>query len=96
MGGAILAAVTVPAGRVRGLEEIFHEDQVTARGLVSTPQIDGLDRPVHVPALSFVASGKATTATRVPATLGADTDEVPGGLGYDRGAIEGLRTAGAI
>lgn len=93
---AILAEVTVPAGRVRGLEEILHEDQIAARGLMSTLEIEGLDRPVHVPALSFVANGKATTATRVPAALGADTDEVLGGLGYDREAIEGLRKAGAI
>lgn len=93
---AVLAEVTVPAGRVRGLEEILHEDQIAARGLMSTLEIDGLDRPVHVPALSFVANGEATTATRVPSALGADTDEVLDALGYDKGAIEGLRKAGAI
>lgn len=93
---AILAEVAVPAGRVRGLEEILHEDQIAARGLMSTLDIDGLDRPVHVPALSFVANGQATTATRVPSALGADTDEVLSTLGYDKVTIEGLRKAGAI
>ena len=92
----ILEAATVPAGRVRGLEEILHEDQVAARGLMSTLEIDGLDRPVHVPSLSFVANGEATTASRVPSALGADTDEVLAGLGYDDGARDALRRAGAI
>ena len=81
---------------MRGLEEILHEDQIAARGLMSTLDIDGLDRPVHVPALSFVANGQATTATRVPSALGADTDEVLSTLGYDKVTIEGLRKAGAI
>lgn len=93
---AILAEVTVPAGRVRGLEEILHEEQIAARGLMSTLEIDGLDQPVHVPALSFIANGEATTATHVPSALGADTDEVLGALGYDESAIESLRKAGAI
>jgi formyl-CoA transferase len=93
---AILADATVPAGRVRGLEEILHEDQIAARGLMSTLEIDGLDRPVHVPALSFVANGKPTPATSAPSVLGADTDVVLGALGFDDGAIEGLRKAGVI
>ena len=92
----ILADVTVPAGRIRGLEEILHEDQIAARGLMSTLEIEGIDRPVHVPSLSFVANGKATTATRVPSELGADTDAVLGALGYDDGAIASLRNAGKI
>lgn len=93
---AILAEVAVPAGRIRGLEEILHEDQVAARGLMSTLQIEGLDRPVHVPSLSFVANGQPTTATSAPAGLGADTDAVLGSLGLDDDAIEGLRKAGVI
>ena len=93
---AILADVSVPAGRVRGLEEILHEEQITARGLMSTLEVDGLDRPVHVPSLSFIANSQATIATRAPSALGADTDEVLAALGYDDTARESLRKAGVL
>lgn len=91
-----LAEVAVPAGRVRGLEEILHEDQIAARGLMSTLDIDGMDGPVHVPSLSFVANGNPTTTTGVPAGLGADTDAVLSGLGLAQGDIDDLRKAGVI
>lgn len=92
----VLAEVAVPAGRVRGLEEILQEDQIAARCLMSTLDIEGMDRPVHVPALSFIANGQATTASRIPAALGADTESVLGSLGYDVSTIEIFRKTGVI
>lgn len=88
----------VAAGRVCRLEfeEILGDDQIAARGLMSMLEIEDLDRPVQIPALSFVANGKATTATRVPSPLSADTKEVLGGLVYDEVTIKGLRKARTI
>ena len=93
---SLLEEVSVPAGRVRGLDEILHEEQVAARGLMSTMEIDGLDHLVHLPSLSFRANGAATTATRAPSGLGADTDKVLADLGYDDAARDSLRRSGAI
>lgn len=93
---SLLAEVSVPAGRVRGLDEILHEEQVAARGLMSTMEIDGLDHLVYLPSLSFRANGAATTATRAPSGLGADTDKVLADLGYDDAARDSLRRSGAI
>lgn len=86
----------VPAGRVRGLEEILHEEQIAARGLMTTLSIEGVEEEVYVPSLSFRANGAAITAAHAPAALGEDTDEVLNSLGYDGEVREALRAVGTI
>jgi crotonobetainyl-CoA:carnitine CoA-transferase CaiB-like acyl-CoA transferase len=91
---AALDAADVPNGPVLALDEVMADPQVPARGLVQQVahgaathpalrlpfRFDGLDDPEPAPA---------------PA-LGADTDAVLAGLGYDAARIAALREEGAI
>lgn len=91
-----LEAVSVPAARVRGLDEVLREDQIRARGLLSEVRIEGFDSPVHVPNLSFLANGTACAPTFPPSELGQDTEEVLRNLGFDDARLEALRAAETI
>lgn len=92
----MLNAVAVPAGRVRGLDEILAEDQIASRALMSEVHVEGHDAPVYVPALSFKGNGTTSPATTPPAELGADTDTVLGALGYKADRLATLRAEGVI
>lgn len=93
---AVLDAAQVPAGRVRGLDEVLSEDQVRARDLVKEIHVEAIDRSVFVPGLSFKGNGANATPRSAPPVLGADTDEVLRGLGVDQSELEDLRAAGVI
>lgn len=92
----VLAQADVPAAKVRGLDEVLAEDQVRARQLTSEFLVDGYDRPVHVPTMSFKANGANNAPQTPPAILGADTEEVLGSVGISPEQIQALRDAGVI
>jgi formyl-CoA transferase len=72
----IMAAVDVPAARIRGLEEILADPHVAVRKLLCELHLDGHDGPIHVPSLSFTANGQPITPLSPPPTLGSDTESV--------------------
>ena len=72
----ILSNATVPAARIRGLDEVLNEDHLRERGLTSTTMVPGHDRPVHVVNLSFKANGEVAAPRRPAAGLGADTRDI--------------------
>ncbi|MEM6488838.1 MAG: CoA transferase [Pseudomonadota bacterium] len=93
---AVLSAASVPAGRIRALDEILAEEHIATRGLTSPIEIDEYDRPIHIPAMTFKANGQNHPNTRRPSKLGADTDEVLTAAGFSPDELQRLRDAGVI
>lgn len=93
---AVLAAVAVPAGRIRTLDQILAEPQIANRRLTSEMNVDVADWPVHVPTLGFKIGGQAQTARRPAPKLGSDTAEILAKIGVDDERIGKLRDAGVI
>lgn len=92
----LLEHSTVPAARVRSLDEVVKEDQFAARDLISEMNIAGHAAPVHVPNLPFKANGANLHPAQAPSTLGADTDAVLKGAGIDAETIAKMRADGTI
>ncbi|MEL6335201.1 MAG: CoA transferase [Pseudomonadota bacterium] len=93
---AVLSAASVPAGRIRSLDEILAEEHVATRGLTSAVEIAEYDRPIHIPAMTFKANGQNHPNTRAPSHLGADTEEVLSAAGFTAEDLQRLRQTGAI
>jgi crotonobetainyl-CoA:carnitine CoA-transferase CaiB-like acyl-CoA transferase len=88
-----LAALHVPAARMRDLGEALALDQVAHRGLLhrfdAGPEVD---RPLTVPVAGFrFADGGGPRADTPPRALGADTDAVLAELGLGPDEIAALR-----
>ncbi|ASM70991.1 MULTISPECIES: CaiB/BaiF CoA transferase family protein [Roseobacteraceae] len=92
----ILAEAAVPAGRIRGLDEMLAEPQVAARGLTREIRIDGHDGPIHIPTMSFKANGENSTSDLMPRSLGADTEAVLRAAGISQEKLDALRSANII
>ena len=91
-----LSAASVPAGRVRSLDEILGEAHIATRGLTSEIEIDEYHRPIHVPAMTFKANGQNHPHTQKPSHLGEDTETVLADAGFTPDEIARLRSTGAI
>ena len=74
---AELAARRVPASEVRGLAQLFHDEQVRANGLVQTVEQPGVG-PVRLLGSVFKVDGEATATGRPAPPLDAHADEVLG------------------
>jgi crotonobetainyl-CoA:carnitine CoA-transferase CaiB-like acyl-CoA transferase len=87
----------VPACRVRTMGEALADPQIASRGVLhrheSAPGIDG---SFTVPVAAFKFAHDGPRVDRPPPMFGQHNDEVLAELGYDRAAIERLRTAGVI
>ncbi len=92
----LLETSGVPAARVRSLDEVVREDQFAARDLISEMQIAGYSAPVHVPNLPFKADGANRHPSQAPSSLGADTEAVLSGAGFDTAALARMRSMGVI
>ena len=92
----ILATAAVPAGRVRGMDEILAEPQIAVRGLTHEIRVEGHNAPVHIPAMSFKANGRISTPDLPPPTLGADTEAVLQAAGVSREQFDMLRRAKVV
>ncbi|MGB3407672.1 MAG: CaiB/BaiF CoA-transferase family protein [Jannaschia sp.] len=85
----------VPAGPINTIPEVFAEPQVQARGMVGTlPHPEAGDVPQVFGPIRFRQS--AFRPDRAPPTLGADTDDILSGLGYDPAQIDRLRSDGTV
>jgi formyl-CoA transferase len=92
---ATLAAAEVPASRIYSVADMFADPQFLAREMLHTVKLpDGRDcrMPGVVPKLSDTPGGSEW----IGPALGAHTDAVLAGLGYDEARIAALRAAGAI
>ncbi|MEM6634606.1 MAG: CoA transferase [Pseudomonadota bacterium] len=92
----LLSKASVPAGRVRSLDEILSEEHIAARGLTSETRIEEYDRPIHIPAMTFKANGQNHPTSSTASHLGEDTMAVLSDAGFSSNDIERLRAAGAI
>ncbi len=90
-----LETAKVPCGPINGLNEVFDDPQVQARGMtVAVPH-------PHQPALELVASPMKLSATpvtvrRAPPLLGQHTDEVLAELDLDATERQRLRALGVV
>jgi crotonobetainyl-CoA:carnitine CoA-transferase CaiB-like acyl-CoA transferase len=94
---AELEAAGLPAGPVYTPQQALDDPQAEAMGIFR--RIDdypGLPRPAPVPDLPLQFSRSPAGITRRPPTLGEHTEEILLSLGYDAGAIGGLRARGVI
>lgn len=92
---AILAAAEVPSSRVYSVVDMFADPQFIARQMFESAKLpDGRDfvLPGIVPKLSATPG----ETNWIGPELGAHTDEVLAGLGYDSARIAELRRNGAI
>ncbi|SER09657.1 CaiB/BaiF CoA transferase family protein [Thalassovita taeanensis] len=91
-----LAKAAVPAGRIRSLDEMLAEPQVSVRGLTREIHVEGHEGPIHIPTMSFKVNGENSTSDLVPQLLGADTETVLRAAGYSQAKLDALRTANVI
>ena len=92
-----LAAADVPAGKIRGLEEILRHPHLAGRNLLlRLDGAPGIDRQIVVPNVGFKLGGAEAFALRPPPLPGADTHDVLRELGYGETEIEALAASGAI
>jgi crotonobetainyl-CoA:carnitine CoA-transferase CaiB-like acyl-CoA transferase len=92
----VLSNHQVPAARVRGLDEVLAEEQVHARGLMTSFTVPEHDRPIQVPTMSFKANGTNTPPQSIPSRLGADTDHALTDIGLTAAEIESYRLNGVL
>ncbi len=87
----------VPAGEVLDVPSILEHEQIQSRGFLQRfENVQGLDKDVQVVRAGFrYASGDPASKTPPP-SLGADTHDILGSLGYSAEAISNLEAAGAI
>ncbi|MDQ8028491.1 MAG: CaiB/BaiF CoA-transferase family protein [Brevundimonas sp.] len=77
---AMLEAAGVPCGPVNTIDQVFEEPQAVHRGLEVQQTRADLDGPVRTVASPIRMSKTPVSYDRAPPALGADTDEVLGGL----------------
>lgn len=92
----LLDQADVPAARVRGLDEVMSEPQVSARDLMYEIQVEGYERGIHIPTMSFKANGENAVPRTPPSELGGDTEEVLIAAGVSLERVGVLREAGVI
>jgi len=91
----LLQSDDVCAGPVLDVDEVVRDPQLVHRGLfgeVAHPTLG----PIPQVAFPVKLSASPARMDTAPPALGADTDEILAGLGYDRDAIAALRRDGAI
>jgi len=92
-----LAGADVPAGKVRGLQEILHHPHLSSRDLLlGIDGVPGIDRDINVPNVGFKLGGKMQFKMRPPPRPSANTREVLLELGYGEPEIEALELSGAV
>ena len=93
----ILIEAGLPVARVRSINEALASDQVASRGIVGSFPSDYSKHGELKPAVApFLCDVDGPTVSGTPAELGRDTDEVLAELGYDGGAVAGLRERGVV
>jgi crotonobetainyl-CoA:carnitine CoA-transferase CaiB-like acyl-CoA transferase len=92
---AALEAAKVPGGPINGLDEVFVDPQVQARGM-TVSMSHPLAGEVRLVASPIKLSGTPVQYRRAPPLLGEHTDEVLRELGLDAAEIATLRADAVI
>ena len=96
---AILQAHELPYAPIRRPEELFDDDHLLATGgLADITLPDGAraGQSVKAPLFPFTLDGQRPGVRLDPPTLGAHTDALLAGLGYDPAAVRALRASRAV
>ncbi|MGH6980160.1 MAG: CaiB/BaiF CoA transferase family protein [Stellaceae bacterium] len=91
-----LAKAKVPAGKVRNLLETMTHPHVVERGFFNTTDVPGLKEPATLAGTGFQFAHDGPVRKNAVPTLGQDSEEVLGELGFDTGAIDAMRRGGTI
>ncbi|MBS1188402.1 MAG: L-carnitine dehydratase/bile acid-inducible protein [Rhodocyclaceae bacterium] len=92
---AALEKAEVPASRVYSVADMFADPQFLARQMIETARLpDG--REFRIPGVVPKLSATPGSTEWLGAALGAHTDEVLAGLGYDDERIARMRADGAV
>ncbi|ASY65343.1 CAIB/BAIF family protein (plasmid) [Sinorhizobium sojae CCBAU 05684] len=87
----------IPAARVRQLKEALADPQIESRPLLHKHAAPGTSTDgLVVPVAGFTMSDSAPGLSFPPQPLGAQTEEILRGIGFDSADIESLRAEGAI
>ncbi len=92
---AVLAAASVPSGKIYTIADIAADPHYLARGMISQVTMDDgstLSVPGIVPKLSLTPGGHRRNAPR----LGQDTDDVLREMGLTAQQIEALKARGIV
>ena len=91
-----LVASGVPAGRVLSVPDVLAHPHLASREFVRELSVPGEAQPQRVTRAGFrLSDGDAAPNAPAPA-LGADTERLLAGLGFDAAAIDQLRADGVI
>ena len=83
--------------RIPNLNPLRDEVLLELRGLIADfADVDGIGRDISVVRTGFRTDGKPMKVTTPPPALGQDNEHLLHELGYDKVAIERLRTEGVI
>ncbi|MDP2207108.1 MAG: CoA transferase, partial [Alphaproteobacteria bacterium] len=94
---AALEKRAVPCGPVNTLDQVFADEQVQARGMVTPMQHPLSNAPVNLIASPVKFSETPVSYRRAPPPLGADTDDVlKAELGLSETEILNLRQQGVV
>ena len=92
---SMLRAAGAPCSELNSVADMLAHEQVVAAQIVRSLPVS--DHPDHrVVALPVKIGGVRGSPFEQPPELGADTDRVLGGLGYDHHQLAAFRAAGAI
>ncbi len=87
----------VPSGAVFTVPDILEHPQIAGRGMIARFEaVPGAEREVRVLRTGVKLDGTAPAAAAPPPLLGADNEEIYGGLGLSEAEIETLKREGAI
>jgi len=93
----LLNAAGVPAGPVYTVPQALAHPQIRDRGMVGGfEKVPGVGRDIRLVRTGFKMNGEAPSVDKPPPQLGEHTREILEELGYDSGAIQEMREAGAI
>ncbi|MEC8088855.1 MAG: CoA transferase, partial [Pseudomonadota bacterium] len=92
-----LTGLGVPVGVVMSVPDILADEHTQHRGLIADfEDVDGAGRDISVVRTGFQTDGKPMKVAAPPPALGQDNEHLLHELGYDKVAIERLRTEGVI
>ena len=91
----IIVGIGIPFGQIQTVSQATEHPQIAARNMVQTIN-DPVIGPMRVPGIPIKVRGISDAVEKPAPTLGQDTDTLLGNLGYDKAAIESLRSEGIV